>query len=222
MTAKPPKIYKKYNRDQWTKAKLEEVKDKLPNNVVSDIGSGHGYFEPMVAGMGLEWNPYDYVRKIEKVTIWDLNDPPPEGSPRPGFVIFLEVLEHLSNPELGIRNISDHILKDGYMVLSTPNPLYAKSKLNLIIKSQLYAFQPKHLEEHHVFVPLPHVVQYFLERNGFRLLEYGTLGQAAIPKLRWSFNYIKDLIKFGVEKIFTLFDNRAIGHSQVFFAQKIK
>jgi hypothetical protein len=66
----------------------------------------------------------------------------------------MEVLEHLSNPELGIRNIAEYMEKGAYMVLTTANPLSAESKFSYLFKNNLYAFQPKNLREHHVYVPL--------------------------------------------------------------------
>lgn len=212
--------YNKINRGQWAELKLNEVIDKLPNKVVSDIGSGWGWFQPIVEKHELEWQPFDYVKKIDESTIWDLNNSAPQGVKKPGFVIFLEVLEHLANPELGIRNISNHIEKGGYMVLSTPNPLSAQSKINLLFKNNLFAFQPKHLVEHHVFVPLPHIVQFHLENNGFEVLEFATLGQAMAPKFSVTFNYIKSMVKFCLLKVLVAFRPESMGHTQAFFCCK--
>ena len=214
------KSYKNLDRGVWAELKLSEVVDKLPNKVVSDIGSGFGWFKPIIDKFNLEWQPFDYVRKIEEATIWDLNNPVPENMKKPGFVVFLEVLEHLANPELGIRNISNHVEKGAYMVLSTPNPLSAQSKINLLLKNNLFAFQPKHLVEHHVFVPLPHVVQFHLENNGFEVLEFATLGKAVAPKFSLTLNYIKSIIKFGFLKILVALRPESNGHTQAFFVIK--
>jgi 2-polyprenyl-3-methyl-5-hydroxy-6-metoxy-1,4-benzoquinol methylase len=43
--------------------------------------------------------------------LWDLNST--SKRQKPGFVVFFRVLEHLSNPELGIRNIANHIETGG-------------------------------------------------------------------------------------------------------------
>ena len=146
------KNYKNLHRGEWAELKLSEVVDKLPNKVVSDIGAGFGWFRPVIEKFNLEWQPFDYVRKIEESTMWDLNNPVPEGMKKPGFVVFMEVLEHLSNPELGIRNISNHTESGAYMTLTVPNPLSAQSKVSMILNNSLFAFQEKHLIEWHVFV----------------------------------------------------------------------
>ena len=214
------KNYRNLNRGQWAELKLSEVADKLPNTVVSDIGSGFGWFRPIVEKFNLQWQPFDYVKKIEESTIWDLNNCVPENKQKPGFVVFLEVLEHLSNPELAIRNISNHIASGGYMALTTPNPYSAQSKLTLVLKNNLYAFQPKHLIEHHVYVPLPHIVQFHLENNGFEILEIATLGKLPLPKFRIQFNYFKDMILYFLLKLLVLFNPVSKGATQAFFVIK--
>jgi SAM-dependent methyltransferase len=214
------KNYKNLNRGQWAEVKLSEVVDKLPNKIVSDIGSGFGWFKPIVEKFNLQWQPFDYFKKIEESTIWDLNNPVPENKINPGFIVFLEVLEHLSNPELGIKNISDHIKSGGYMALTTPNPLSAESKLTLLFKNNLYAFQPKHLIEHHVFVPLPHIVRFHLENNGFEVLEIATIGKLSLPKFRIKFNYLKEMIYYSLLQLLVVFKPESKGHTQAFFVLK--
>lgn len=214
------KTYKNLDRGQWAELKLIEVLNKLPNNVVSDIGAGFGWFKPILDKHKLEWQAFDYVRKIDEAIMWDLNDPAPSSVLKPGFIVLLEVLEHLSNPELGIRNIANHIETGGYMVLSTPNPLSAQSKVTLLLKNNLYAFQPKHLIEHHVFVPLPHIVKFYLKNNGFEIIEQAVVGNISFPKFVFKFNYVKSLIYYLILKIVALLEPSSIGHTQVFLVIK--
>lgn len=214
------KNYKNLNRGQWAELKMSEVVDKLPNRVVSDIGSGFGWFRPIVEGFNLIWQPFDYIKKIEESAIWDLNNPAPKNTQKPGFVLFLEVLEHLSNPELGIRNISNHIESGGYMALTTPNPLSAESKFTLLFKNNLYAFQYKHLIEHHVYVPLPHIVQFHLENNGFEVLEVATIGKLSLPKFRIRFNYLKEMVLYFLLQLLVVFKPESKGGTQAFFVKK--
>jgi hypothetical protein len=215
------KNYKNLDRGQWAELKLSEYIDRLPNKTVSDIGSGWGWFRPIVEKFNLEWQPFDFVKKIEESMIWDLNNPAPEDVKKPGFVVFMEVLEHLSNPELGIQNISKHIETGGYMVLTTPNPLSAESKFSFLFKNNLYAFQPKHLQEHHVYVPLPHVVQFHLENSGFQILESATIGNLIFPKISFSMHYLKGLFHYIFLKLLVVFNPASKGHTQGFVAVKI-
>lgn len=214
------KNYKNLDRGRWAELKLSEVINNLPNKTVSDIGSGFGWFKPIVEKFNLNWQPFDYVKKIEESTIWDLNNPVPLNKEMPGFVVLLEVLEHLSNPELAIKNISDHIVKDGYMVLTTPNPMSAESKFTLLFKNNLYAFQPKHLVEHHVYVPLPHVVKFHLENNGFEIIEVATIGKITFPKFKIGLNYLKGLLHYIFLQLLVMFNPESKGHTQAFFVMK--
>ena len=114
------KNYKDLSRGQWAELKLSEVLNTIPNEVVSDIGSGFGWFKPIIENFHLQWQPFDYIKKHEETIIWDLNNPAPMGVKSPGFIVFLEVLEHLGNPELAIKNISNHIAEGGFLALTTP------------------------------------------------------------------------------------------------------
>jgi hypothetical protein len=216
------KNYKNADRGRWAEQKLSEVINQLPNTTVSDIGSGFGWFGPIIEKFNLHWQPFDYVRKIEQSTIWDLNDPVPDNMKRPGFVIFLEVLEHLSNPELGLRNISNHMEIGSFMALTTPNPLCVESKLSMIFKNNLSSFQPKHLIEHHVYVPLPHVVKFHLENNGFEIIEFATIGNIHFPPFTFSFRYVNALIHYSLMRLLIVFRSESRGSTQAFFVKKIK
>lgn len=216
------KNYKNIHRGQWAELKLKEVLHLLPNKTVSDIGSGFGWFGPIVKNLTLDWQPFDYTRKIEEATIWDLNNPAPAGNQPPGFVIFLEVLEHLSNPELGIRNIAAHIQTGGYIALTTPNPLSAESKIEIIFKNNLYAFQPKHLQEHHVYVPLPHIVKFHLENNGFEIIEMATIGNFPFPRFSFRLGYINAVIHYFMVRMLVAFRSDSKGGTLAFFAKKVR
>lgn len=215
------KHYKNINRGEWAEQKLGSVLEVLPNKIVSDIGSGFGWFGPIIKDKDLEWQPFDYVKKIPESQEWDLNNSAPENTKKPGFIIFLEVLEHLSNPELGISNISNHIASGGYMVLTTPNPVSAKSRFEMFFKSQLYTFQPKHLIEHHVFVPLPHIVKFFLENNNFEIIEIATIGND-LKSFEWKLNknILKNLFRYIFVKALVIKNPSSAGHTQAFFVRK--
>lgn len=213
-------FYKGLKRDEWSEQKLSSVKHTLPNTIVSDIGAGWGYFKKNVDKHNLIWQPFDYVDKIPEAQRWDLNNPAPKEAENPGYVNFLEVYEHLANPELGIKNISNHLVKGGYLALSCPNPFYVKSKFTMIFKDRLYAFQPKHLVEHHVNIPLPHIIEFYLENHGFKILEKAIIGEHYKPKLKLSVNGFKDWVKFVLEKVLGGTSIMSKGHTQVYFAVK--
>lgn len=211
--------HKNLNRGDWAEMKLRAVKADLPNKVVSDIGSGFGWFGPKIKKLGLVWQPFDYVMKIDESIHWDLNEPVNNTVSKPGFILLLEVLEHLPNPELSLKHISEHMESGGYIAITTPNPFYAKSKFSMMFKNQLYTFQPKHLIEHHVFVPLPHVVVFYLKKHGFEILEIGVLGSLKRPPLQFNFNYLKGILKYSMERMLGN-SKQSRGETQYFFARK--
>jgi hypothetical protein len=221
MKTRTVNYHKSLNRGEWAEIKLREVIADMPNQVVSDIGAGFGWFGPKIKELGLIWQPFDYVRKIEGSIQWDLNEPVTNTVSKPGFILLLEVLEHLPNPELAIKHISEHIEIGGFIAITTPNPFYSKSKFSFLFKNQLYAFQPKHLIEHHVFVPLPHVVEFYLEKHGFEILEFGVLGGLKRPKFRFKVNYFKDLLKYFIESLLSG-SKVSKGDTQHFFARKVR
>lgn len=163
------------DREVFANTMLDKYYQKAPNSVVSDIGAGFGFMKPKIESIGGVWQPFDYYKKHEEITVWDLNKPEPTSAKKAGTVIFLEVLEHLSNPSLALNNIVNHMEQGAHIILTTPNPRSSKSVINLFQKGSLYSFQEKHIKEHHVFTPWEHVVRFLLETNGFEVLEYGII-----------------------------------------------
>jgi len=198
------------NRVEFAHAMIDKYNGQLTNNIVSDIGAGYGHMQEKVEAIGGIWQPFDYVKKMDFSIIWDLNEQAPANVTKAGLVIFLEVLEHLANPLLGIKNIANHIEKGGIFILTTPNPQSSKNRLNLLLKGTLYAFQEKHLEEHHVFTPWEHVVRHFLESAGFEILEYAIVDTEYQNRKVTS---VKDALKFYMEKLIEFRNDKAKGMS---------
>lgn len=162
-----------YNdRACFANAMLDRYYANVPGIVVSDIGAGFGHMKGKIESINGMWQPFDYVKKMEESIVWNLNEEAPDNVKKAGIVVFLEVLEHLDNPLLGLQNISKHMLKDGILILTTPNPQSGKNILSLFLRGNLYAFQEKHLEENHVFTPWKHIVEHYLKICGFEILEY--------------------------------------------------
>lgn len=197
---------------------LDKYYPKAPNNIISDIGAGYGHMQSKVESLNATWQPFDYVRKIDKSIIWDLNFSCPNEGVNAGTVIFLEVLEHLANPLLCIQNIANHIEKGGFLILTTPNPSSSKNTLSLFLKGRLYAFQEKHLSEYHVFTPWEHIVKFFLENSGFEILEYSIVDTGYEDNKVSSF---KDFLKRKIEGFIEYRNPKARGMSYGIVARKI-
>lgn len=207
------------NRKEFANLMLDKYCLDAPNNVISDIGAGFGHMREKVESLGAVWQPFDYYQKMDSSIIWDLNNPEPKEAIKAGMVIFLEVLEHLSNPLLGMKNIANHIEKGGFLILTTPNPQSSKSRLNLLLKGTLYGFQKKHLIEHHVFTPWEHIVRFFLESSGFEIIDY-TIVDTAYQNTKLT--SIKGAIKFYIEKFIELKHKKSQGMSYGIVAKKVK
>lgn len=160
------------DRSYFANHMLKKYAPRVTSNIVSDIGAGFGHMKETVESLGAIWQPFDYVRKIDESVIWDLNDEAPSHVKKSGMVIFLEVLEHLNNPLLGLQNITKHLEQGGILILTTPNPQSSKNTLSLFLRGSLFAFQEKHLKENHVFTPWKHIVEHYLKLCGFEVLEY--------------------------------------------------
>lgn len=207
------------NRAEFAESMLQKHVSKAPNKVVSDIGAGWGNMKNVVENIGGKWQPFDYVKKIPESIIWNLNEPAPKTVDAAGVVIFLEVLEHLDNPLLGIKNISAHTEKGGVLILTTPNPQSSKNTLSLFLRGALYAFQEKHIVENHVFTPWKHVVYEFLKRSDFEVLEYAIVDLQYKDRKISSF---KDWLKYKMESFIEYKNPLAKGMSYGIVARKIK
>jgi 2-polyprenyl-3-methyl-5-hydroxy-6-metoxy-1,4-benzoquinol methylase len=196
---------------------LERYLEVAPSTIVSDIGAGFGHMQQQVERLGARWQPFDYVKKIPQSTLWDLNYPAPQKAEKAGIVLFLEILEHLPNPLQSLRFVSDHLLSGGLLILSTPNPQSSKNRLNLLLKGQLYAFQEKHLKEHHVFTPWEYIVRFFLEQVGFEIQEYAIVDTAYRSRTPQN---SKDRLKKMAERIIERRDPKAKGMSYGLIARK--
>jgi 2-polyprenyl-3-methyl-5-hydroxy-6-metoxy-1,4-benzoquinol methylase len=206
------------NRGEFAKTMLQKYIPISPNSIVSDIGAGFGHMKNDVLALNATWQPFDYVKKIPESIIWDLNNPAPKEVEKAGIVIFLEVLEHLNNPLLGIQNISNHIEKGGVLILTTPNPQSSKNTLSLFLRGSLYAFQEKHLIENHVFTPWKHIVEHFLKQCGLEILEYAIVDTQDRGRKITS---IKDWLKYKIESFIEYRNPLAKGMSYGIVAKKV-
>jgi len=204
------KILKFLNRSEFANTMIDKYYGQTPNHFISDIGAGFGHMQQKIEAVGGVWQPFDYIKKMDFSIIWDLNDTAPINVSKAGMIVFLEVLEHLGNPLLGIQNIASHIEKGGILILTTPNPQSSKNRLNLLLNGTLYAFQEKHLVEHHVFTPWEHVVRHFLESSGFEILEYAIVDTVYQNRKVTS---IKDALKFYLEKLIESRNDKCKGMS---------
>ena len=75
-----------------------------------------------------------------------------------------------------MKNIGQTIAPGGYLILTTPNPAWSSSRVELLKSGYLSCFRQSDVDlNHHVFTPWPHIVKKLLHDSGFKILEYSTL-----------------------------------------------
>jgi len=209
------------NRYDWTAARLPELVSKAPAKHVADIGAGDGRMQAAVEKAGGIWNGFDLFPQSSNILRWDLDEACP-GTERPGVAIMLDVVEHLNNPWNAIRNVSDYLLPGGYLIITTPNPLWSRSRLLAVLEGEPPCFTQSDLDlNHHVFVPWPHIVQQLLLDRNMVVEHYATIdGKTQWPGAPYN-------LRYPVRILFSLLgqwiegrDPRACGMSYAFIARK--
>lgn len=207
-----------YNRANFANTMLDAYFSIAPNKIISDIGAGYGHMKQKIEAIGGVWQPFDYFKKMDYSIVWDLNNSCPSNTSKAGMVVFLEVLEHLANPLIALQHISNHMETNGVLILTTPNPQSSKNRINLLLKGSLYAFQEKHLLEHHVFTPWEHIVRFYLKEAGFEVLEYAIVDTVY---MRHKPTSIKGYIKYYLERFIEFKFEKAKGMSFGIVAKKL-
>jgi len=124
----------------------------------------------------VSYQGFDLLPRNEQSRSWDISKPFPYQEPGPQLVTMLEVVEHLNNPWISLKNIAELIAPGGHLILSTPNPGWSTSRLALLFGGYLTCFTPADLElNHHVFTAWPHIMENLLAEHGFSVIEYSTL-----------------------------------------------
>ncbi|MGA7731711.1 MAG: class I SAM-dependent methyltransferase [Chloroflexia bacterium] len=210
------------NRAEWAEQSLRKMLPTAPSNVVSDIGCGFAWMEDPVEALGATWQGFDQVPKAAGVRCWDVTHSAPDGAPRPGIVLMLEVLEHLSNPQIALHNIAEHLLPGGYLILTSPNPAWSRSRVYMLRHGVPYSFTPRHLREHHVFTTWPHVVEHLLVSAGFEIVEYVTLaGGITNSGASRALDHMKALAVSVLSRLVELADRSARGYTLGIVARKL-
>ncbi len=179
------------DRYEWADQSLRELLPLAPSHIISDIGAGDGRMHALTKEAGGKWQGFDMFPQSPEIHQWDLDQPAPAECQSAGIILLLDVLEHLNNPWLAVRQLADTLLPEGFLILSTPNPRWSRSRFLALSEGNLACFTQSDLDlNHHVFTPWPHIVEKLLNDNGLGIERYVTLdGPTSWPGRPYNFRY---------------------------------
>ena len=171
---------------------------------------------------GFRWRGFD-IHPWRDVLKWDLSDPCPISDEKAGAALLLEVIEHCVNPGLALKHISDAMLENGELFLTTPNPSWSACRAHMFVRGKLSGFTQHDLTENHHVLPIwPHVLERLLQYAGFAVEAYVTLeGKTKLfdrpGKLFLPARYALNLFQMIVERC----DSNACGPTYGIIARKV-
>ncbi|CAN5345342.1 hypothetical protein BH23BAC1_BH23BAC1_50840 [soil metagenome] len=209
---------KKYFDSSWYEFSVKKIKDLgLTNNhLIFDVGAGNCLLKNKITEIGSHWKGFDVKPRSEEVIEWDLKDPIPDKLNRkPDCILLLEVIEHLLNPEIGIKNLSEAAKKGTYLIITTPNPYWSVVRIKFLVFGIFPMFEKSDLENnHHVYTAWPHVLEYLLVKNEFEIIDSYTIGtRAKFPLFNFKPSYLIKFIFYFLRKIVEKSDIKAKGMS---------
>lgn len=210
------------DRYQHAAAVVSKLCERIDPRSVYDIGAGKLPMKRAVEEAGLRYTGFDIAPAEPGVVRWDLNEPCPLDGAQAGLVLLLEVTEHLLNLGLAMRHIGDVIVPGGYLLLTTPNPRWSRSRLHALVTGFPSCFTQSDLDLNgHVFPVWPHVMEHVLTGAGFVIEDYNLLkAPTAWPPFSLSLHYPLRLGHTIANKLIEARDPSAAGYAYAVLARK--
>jgi len=210
------------SRYEFAFTSLKSLASSLPSKIIFDVGPGDGRMR-YIESAGFSWRGFDQTAWGD-VQRWDLTEPCPTPDASVGAVLLLDVIEHLLNPGLALKNIATVLQPGGRLILTTPNPRWSASRVHNLFRGNLSGFTQRDLDDnHHVFTPWPHIVEKMLHDARLVIDDYVTLdgktrllsrpGTLFLPA-----RYILNVVLIVMEKL----DPCSCGMSYGLIARKLK
>ena len=130
---------------------------------VLDAGTGAGALAARMDDLGYDVVAADlqdeWYAASPPLVKWDLASPtePPDALQPASFdcAVALEVIEHVENPRLALRNLHSLLRPGGRIIVSTPNVAHPYSRLKFFLKSEFHYFAPRYYYGTGHITPLP-------------------------------------------------------------------
>jgi hypothetical protein len=213
----------KETRYQYAERLVRTLQSSLGPQLVFDIGAGQGQLRQPVLSAGLEYVGFDCKPQVEGMVVWNLDNPCPISDRRAGLVLLLEVVEHLLNAGLAFDHIADTVSPGGYLLVTTPNPRWSRSRLEALRTGYPTYFKLGDLEGNgHVFPVFPHVLEHMLLSRGFAIEEFAMLKAGVLwPKFEANPRFLLRFAHAAANKFIEMSDDTATGGCYAVLARKV-
>jgi len=217
-----PTLHRKWHRDITTPQIITELSLRKPIRYIADVGCGEAWLRGLLDSRVI-YSGFDLFPELGKgINKWDIANEKCPIETKFDCIVLHDVIEHLPNPFAALSNLSHSLASAGYLVLTSPNIYWSKSRFHMLFQGNLLDFKITDLIlNHHCFPAIPFVVQYYLLQHNFKILEYSSLDD--FPPL----NIRESGIRFPLHTLFKaayriveIFDKRAVGRSYCLVAQK--
>ena len=160
---------------------------------------------PNAHTIGLEGNSdlkNEISRNADEAHIVDLTKEIPDLG-KPDLMLFLDILEHLPDPETVLRRITDQLSPDGTIIVSVPNVAHLSVALPLIIFGAFQYRDAGILDRTHLRFFVQQSAVELLSKAGFTV-DRGLLGGIDGPRARMADRLTLGLLRRRLTKQFIL------------------
>jgi hypothetical protein len=148
-------------------SRLKKISELCQGNLILDIGYaqmpnpyfGNAYKVGLDLQQPLSPSGYNEEHVGDATRIQEVL-----GNRRFNTIVASEFIEHLENPYEFLRSLKSNLTEDGYLILSTPNPISWPVFFFEAFSSRKFFYTP-----HHVYYFTPRWVRRLVERSGYHL-----------------------------------------------------
>ena len=168
---------------------------------ILDIGCGTGAWLERLSGLGFKHlHGVDLDIKqfsSEKATCSQANidcDALDLSDKKFSLITAIEVIEHLENPGRLIYYVSQHLEKDGYFLLTTPNIHSIHCRLKFLMTAKLASFDEKG-DPTHIYPVLLNCLDKILKRYSFQIIKQWGYPSKGTLIYRPSTKFLSDILE---------------------------